>query len=281
MKKTLQALDDLIASIITLIPSCLGMLKSTRTLTAIGTVAALFITATQLGLDFQTALVYSILEVVTGVTLITGKTIRTGAPQNGQATSQSVSIFSVPKIMCPQCGKMVDDRTWCSECNAVLHPTVPLAPTYSTPPILQEIGANESTAYLKWFTFWGMLDWNLTNLNPQIRLEYAADILKEDKKRLDEAWLEELSRTKASVSAIPAPQDFESYQAIESFKKHIRDITPGCEWITINQDTMLRGYRHYFNGVLWVDKLLDKNIDWQLAHSINELAEYGYNVVTQ
>lgn len=257
MNKTLQALDELFYSIITLLPSWLGMLRSTRTLTAIGTAVAVYYTATQAGLPTDQAIIAAIVEAVTGVSLIVGKTIRSGAPQNGQATSQPVTTSTVSKLI----------------------PTSPSAPRYATPPVLQDIGANESTAYLKWLVFEKMLDWNLANHVMQIRLEYAFDILKEDKKRLDVAWLEELERTKASETTMPTAQDFESYEATESLKKHIMDITPGCNWLAINQDTMLRGYKEYFNGLLWVSRLFDKEVDWKLVHTINEITEYNYNAV--
>jgi hypothetical protein len=257
MNKTLQALDELFFSIITLLPSWLGMLRSTRTLTAIGTAVAVYYTATQAGLPTDQAVIAAIVEAVTGVSLIVGKTIRSGVPQNGQTTSQPVTTSTVSKPLS----------------------TSPPAPVYATPPILQDIGANESTTYLKWLVFDEMLDWNLTKHVLQIRLEYAMDILKEDKRRLDIAWLEELERTKASETIIPTSQDFESYETTEALKKQIMDMTLGCEWLSINQDTMLRGYKGYFNGLLWVSRLFDKNVNWQLVHTVNEIAEHNYNAV--
>jgi hypothetical protein len=233
------------------------MLKSTRTLTAIGTAIAIYYTAIHSGLTGNEAMIAAVVEAVTGVSLIIGKTVRTGAPQNGQTTSLPVTALTVSKPL----------------------PTSPSVPKYATPPVLQDIGANESTAYLKWLVFEKMLNWNLTNHVLQIRLEYAMDILKEDKERLDIAWLEELEHTRTSETIMPTSQDFESYEATEALKKHIMDITPGCAWLSINQDTMLRGYKRYFNGLLWVSRLFDKNVDWQLVHTVNEIAEYNYSAV--
>jgi hypothetical protein len=280
MNKTLQALDELVYSIISLIPSWLGMLKSTRTLTVIGTVIAVYYTAMHSGISGTDAVIAYAVEALTGISLVVGKTIRTGAPQNGQDTTLASSTLTIPKVLCPRCGKLVDDRTWCSECNAVLHPSSSSVAKYFPPPALQDVGANESTLYLQWVAFRKMLDWDLTKHDPQIRLVFATDILAEYKKRIDIAWTEELQRTNSKEIILPSPQNFETYETVETFKKRIMDITPNCEWLTIAQDTMLRGYNDYFSGLLWVTRLYEKNINWQQAHSVNEIAEFNYSAVS-
>lgn len=281
MNKTIKALDDFLASIISLIPSWLGMLKSTRTLTAIGTTIAVYYTAVHSGLSGTDALIAYVVEAATGITLVVGKTIRSGTPA---ANGTDTSVPAPPlKIKCPNCGKMVDDRTWCSECDWVLHPTIPPSPKYIVPPSLAEKGADKPTAFQRWLALDEMMNWDLTQHDPQVRMEFASDILRENKIRLDATWIETLQGTdvksKDIESATPTVQDFETYEATQAFKKKTQDITPGCEWLTINQDTMMRGYGRCFKGFLWVSKLFEKSINWHLAHSVNELVEYGYGAV--
>jgi len=278
VNKTLQALDELFYSIVVLIPTWLGMLKSTRVLTALGTAVAVYLTATQAGLSGSEAVIAAIVEAVTGVSLIVGKTIRSGAPANGQAGGATATTIS--KITCPKCGKLVDDKVWCSECNAVLHPSSGAIPQYSAPPRLQDIGANEATLYLQWLSFDKMLAWDLTKHDPQVRMVFAVDILNEYKSRLDAAWTEELQHTKASTIAIPTADDFASYDTIESFKKKIMDITPECEWLSIAQDAMLRGYLRYFRGLLWITRLFDMKLNWSKVNTINDIAESNFSAVS-
>lgn len=281
MNKTLSALDDFLASIISLVPSWLGMLKSTRNLTFIVTMVLMYVTWKYGGVPEEYAPIIQGIIAALGLGTIGFKTIRSGAPAaNGIVPAQASNI---PKIKCPNCGKTVDDRIWCSECDAVLHPTVPPAPKYIVPPSLEDIASDKPTAFQRWSDLGAMMNWDLTRYDPQVRMEFASDIVRENKTRLDAAWVEALEATnvksKDIEDAMPTAQVFETYQATEAFKKKIRDITPGCEWLTINQNSMLRGYGDCFKGFLWVSKLFDKRINWQLAHSVNELIEYNYGAI--
>lgn len=281
MNKTKQAMDELFASIITLIPSWLGMLKSTRTLTFIGTAIAIYYTAVHSGLAGNEAMVVAVVEAITGVSLITAKTIRTGAPRNGQ-NNQVIVASTISKITCPGCAKWVDDRVWCSDCGAVLHlPNMkPPQPRYSAPPNLDELGSQAANPMLKWIAIDSSLDWDLTPYHPDIRLDYARELLKKDREAIDIAWLEELAVTKALTNLpLPKAEDFTSYEAAETYKKRIMDGTPGCSWLSITQDTLLRGYKRYFAGRDWIEKLGDKTINWILAHSINEIAMLQYGAI--
>jgi len=188
----------------------------------------------------------------------------------------------IKKIICPKCGKLVDDRTWCSECDAVLHPTAETS-TYAVPPELTSIGADKPTPFGHWIEFDAALDWPLTAYDPQIRMSFAMDILKQYKILLDDAWKAELAALKAKASdiadLIPSATDFNTYNDAQAFKKKVMDAIPGCEWLNINQDSMLRGYEQFFRGINWISKLFDKKIDWKLVRSINEIAQLNYGAV--
>lgn len=283
MNKTLLALDNFLSSIITLIPTWLSMLKSTRNLTFIATLVLMYVTWKYGGIPEEYAPFVQGIIGALGLGTIGFKTLRSGAPAANGVISPQVTEIPIGKVKCPGCGKMVDDRTWCSECGYILHPTVPPVPKYIVPPSLAEKGADKPTAFLRWLELDGMMNWDLTQHNSQVRMEFASDIVRENKTRLDAAWTEALIasnvKTKDFESTVPTAQDFETYEATEAFRKKIQDLTPGCEWLTKNQDLMLKGYGRCFEGFLWVSKLFDKSINWQLAHSVNELIKHGYAAV--
>ncbi len=79
--KTLQALDDLGAAIIGLLPSWFNMLKSTRTLTLLGTIAVAFMEYKMTG-GFATSesLWMAGITALTGVSFMGFKTLRPSAP---------------------------------------------------------------------------------------------------------------------------------------------------------------------------------------------------------
>lgn len=83
MSKTVQALDDLGASIITLIPTWLDMLKSTRFLTLLGTAAGIFLEYKITG-GFATSdsLWMAAITALTGVSFMGFKTLRPSVPAN-------------------------------------------------------------------------------------------------------------------------------------------------------------------------------------------------------
>lgn len=247
MNKTLSALDELLSSIITLVPTWLSMLKSTRVLTLVGTGAIMYFTATQGGLtEFQTVAVQAA-EAVLGISFIGFKTIRS---DNGTVT------VTEPKPVEPM---VVEPK-----------PTTTIPVDYAIPFNVKEYATNGATAFLKWEGFediYSQLD--LTNFNPNIRTEFADQILNEGKRRLDAAWNEEMKNEKADPVIKPPDEDqFDSYDATEMYKKTIMDSIPGCAWIPQNISQLFKGYNKWYTMSNAMDDLYGKDIDWENAYSL-------------
>jgi hypothetical protein len=89
MSKTGQALDELASSIITLIPTWLSMLKSTRFLTMLGSGVIMYLTATQGGLTETQTMMVDIATAVTGVSFMGFKTLRGQSPKADSVEERS------------------------------------------------------------------------------------------------------------------------------------------------------------------------------------------------
>jgi hypothetical protein len=80
MNKTVAALDELLSSVITLIPTWINMFKSTRFLTLLGTGVVMYITWKYGGLTDGQLLVVQAAETILGGTFMVTKTLRPSTP---------------------------------------------------------------------------------------------------------------------------------------------------------------------------------------------------------
>ena len=89
MSKTVNALDELFSSVITLIPTWLSMLKSTRVLAAIGTGALIYVTWKYGGLTENQLLIVNGIEALTGISFMGFKTLRPSQTESSSPKADS------------------------------------------------------------------------------------------------------------------------------------------------------------------------------------------------
>jgi hypothetical protein len=101
VNKTVAALDELVSSIISLVPTWLSMLKSTRVLTLIGTGFVMYWTASQGGLtDVQTMIIQAA-EAFLGVSFIGFKTLRSETKPVDVVVATTPTPTSTPVVVVP------------------------------------------------------------------------------------------------------------------------------------------------------------------------------------
>jgi len=257
MKKTLQALDELMSSIVTLIPTWLNMLKSTRVLTLLGTGAVIYLTWTQGGLTEAQSQVAAMIEGVLGVTFIGFKTLRSSTPApivDSNTVEPEVAVKPKPKEVVYESPMNIDEF-----CNSL-------------------IGTN----YEKFQDMNDILtDYKLDNLHPSVRLNIAQELVNVTIDALDDAWADELVKTKCAKTAlIPDFTVFSNSQKRSAFEKMVMDETPGCEWLSTHQKLLLQDYERLYKWSANIAMLTGKPIKWDMGYNSCEmLGKFGLQAV--
>ena len=178
-----------------------------------------------------------------------------------------------------------------------VEPPKPSEPHYVKPPDATESSTNVSymepfipadvyknaNAFLNWEVYEDLFkNLDITKFSPNIRMEFAKQIVEEGLNRLDLAWKDEILRAgwpkDVDVPAVSS-DEIEGYDAAESFKKKVRDGIPGCEWLPQNASSIIAGYAKLIKTADTLWQLSDKPIDWTKVRSINDLARLGLAAV--
>lgn len=278
MSKTIAALDLLCSSIIELIPTWLSMLKSTRTLTAIGTVIVAYLTYTQSGLPKDQAMLAAITEAVTGISLIISKTIRSGAPAAngaagtppaapaGTALAQGQPPPSVPGAGAPA-------------------PPAPEQPSpqqkYWDVPDTDQMYKNiimantDPNGLVNWFHVAGVVqDWyenrKLTNYHPDARIPLAL--------AYNDLAIKARRQVFNVICKIPAPEDYtlvgtESQNAVITL---VKKASPSCEALSEPQELEIVNLGKLYDDRRNILQLVGKSIKWADGYDTAQLlGHYG------
>ena len=268
MKKTIQALDDLLSAVITLIPTWLGMLKSTRTLAALGTVAIMYFTWKYGGVPEGYAAVIQGIEAAFGISFIGFKTIRSGAPAAALAAGQSPGPASSAEPIS----------------SSAPQPTPAPGPaqTWAVPFDPKAYKSAAATAYLRWEDYQDLrVNLNLNIYNPAIRLDIARQIEEEELNYLKAAWDEESAFNKAVATLpVPTPDNFGNYDGNEDYKLQIQKLIPGCQWLPENLNSLIIGYGNVYAALKNIELLLGKPINWYRISTIYGIQLEGLKAVS-
>lgn len=258
MNKTLQALDELISSIITLVPTWLSMLKSTRVLTIIGTGAIMYFTATQGGLTESQAMVAQAAEALLGVSFIGFKTIRSTG--TATPTPTYTPTASQPASTAP------------AEPEEVIQ--------YDEPFNIKNYDVSDN-AYLSWENLedlYSMMD--LRRFHPAVRIEFAIDTLNEGLFRLKAAFIDLMKGKAAEPVDPPTAADFDQYDGTEEYKLKVMKAIPGCQYLPENIKNVIIGFGRTYEAKANAEKLLGKPINWTKISTIEDIRRVGLGAVS-
>jgi len=248
MEKTRAALDELFSTIVRMVSSWFSMLTSTRVLAFIVTAAALYLQYAGSGFSTWESITFAVLTSLTGVSFMAVKTIRSGSPASTLPAAPEAPALPSPKPV----------------------PAAPVKPViqYQTPWDWDDyVGGLEGTASEKYmqFTHDVLQGYDLLQLNPEIRLDVAKEIIEKTLDLAKTAWTEQIGINPATNEGwyrYPEPSDLKTFNSKELFKKQAQDAIPGCQWLDEKVMTLFRDFDDIYNYRVELAKLAGKTIRW-------------------
>jgi len=272
MEKTKTALDDLFSSAISLIPTWLNMLKSTRFLTLLIMVAVLIWAWKFSGLSDVQAQIVSIVGGLLGVNFDWVKTIgkkyenSTTSTVTDTTTTTTETTQSAPKLS-----------------------TVMLA-TYSAPIAIESyinsLGASLYDQYTECKSI--ISNYNLLAIHPDIRVTVAEQVLDKAIALAATVWHTVVGTDNTGTAYYRAPlaSDYKDYASKQTFDKAVRDAIPGCQYMPEGANVLFRDMEELYTFRANLTLLEGKSVRWYEAdgktpriRAIYTLAEMGLSAV--
>jgi len=264
MDKTKQALDDLISSIVEVIPRLLTKATSSRVLATVGSLFGAYMVATQSGLQGMDAVIAAAAVVVSGGTYV---------------ISKSVQHVAEAKVV----NSMIGEVTPVTNAPPKASPPPPTK-HYMEAPNVQgwvEVAKSEATgkdnpAFFAAEIFDGTYYQrvNLGAYNPEIRLDIAQEM------NLAAINLHEASFKE--IVGISAPMEGEIYdhETKEEFRIRITKSRKECVFPSEHDDFQLNDILELYTHKENMEKLQGKTIDWdKFNNTPSELGRLGLKAV--
>lgn len=275
LSKTLIILISYINAVLELVPTWLSMLKSTRVLTVIGTLALMYITWKYGGLTGDQLNVVSGIEGILGVSFMGFKTLRpsqissvaTTAVETASATTTTTT--KEPTIT-PQPNQGAGD----------------VGP-FSSPLDVEAYAASlKGTAIVIFQTFKALInDYLILRIVPSIRIDIAKQIVSKSLELAENAWKDLFTDCAKQGIGVPTYDDLSTRVARLKYEAKCMAATPGCQYLSDAQDALLTEFQYLYAAGKILDQLTGKTIKWYSAQgwpnidSISLLIKQGFDAV--
>jgi len=284
LSKTLVILISYINAVLELVPTWLGMLKSTRVLTVIGTLALMYITWKYGGLTQDQLSVVSGIEGILGISFMGFKTLRPSTIPSGTilqdaaalTSSEAAASATAPgtakePVITPQPGQGAGD----------------VGP-FSSPLDVEAYAVSlKGTAVAVFQTFKALMNnYLILRIVPSLRIDIAKQIVDRSLELAAAAWRELFTDCAKQGIAMPACDDLSTRVARLKYEAKCMAATPGCQYLSDAQDALLNEIQHLYNARKTLEQLTGKQIKWYSAQgwpnidSIALLVQQGFDAVS-
>lgn len=224
MEKTRAALDDLCSSVVTLIPTWLSMLKSTRFLTVLIMVAVLIWAWKFSGLDDIQAQIVSIVGAALGANFEWVKTI-----------GKKYETAPAAAAAAPAAGREYDEDSPLSTASTASYKAPLDIEAY-----ISGLGASLHEQYGECKAI--ISNYKLLAIHPDIRVTLAEQVLDKAISLAKSVWPSVVGTSSDGLPYYRAPEasDYKDYAAKQSYDKAVRDAIPGCQYMPEGANVLFR-----------------------------------------
>jgi hypothetical protein len=263
MQKTQAALDDLFSTFISLVPTWLNMLKSTRFLTVLIILAVLVWAWKYSGLTDVQAQIVSIVGGLLGVNFdwvkTIGKKYETPSIAIGDAARQSPAE-SIPQPKEP----------------------VPLPNQYEAPIAIDDYIKNLGGGLYDLYTAAQRVisSYNLLKIHPTVRVTVAEQVVDKAIMLAKQAWptLVGVNSSGAPFYRAPESSDYTDYASKQTYDKAVRDAIPGCQYMPEGAYVMFRDMEDLYRFRANLTLLEGKPIRWYEPDGKTQRIKYIYTL---
>ena len=276
LSKTLIILISYINAALELVPTWLSMLKSTRVLTVIGTVALMYFTWKYGGLTQDQLNVVSGIEGLLGISFMGFKSLR---PSRISDVATAINEAVTAGITAP----------------AVKEPTITAQPgqgagdvgPFSSPVDVEAYASSlKGTAISIFQSFRALINnYLILRIVPSIRIDIAKQIVAKSLELAENAWKEMFADCARQGITVPSYADLTTRVARLKYEAKCMAAIPGCQYLSDAQDALLTEFQYLYNAAKTLDQLAGKQIKWYSAQgwpnidSIALLVKLGFDAV--
>jgi hypothetical protein len=246
MEKTKAALDDLLSGVITIIPTWLSMLKSTRFLTVLIIIAVLVWAWKFSGLTDVQAQIVSIVGGLLGANFEWVKTI--GKKYETVATTNTA--VAIPS------------NTTAATSNLSTASLV----TYNTPIDIDAYIKGLGSSLYEQFTECKNIisGYNLLAIHPDIRVTVSEQVVDKAIDLAKAVWPTVVGTKTGGLPFYRAPEasDYKDYASKQSFDKAVRDAIPGCQYMPEGANVLFRDMEELYTMRANLTLLEGKAVRW-------------------
>ena len=260
MKKTQAALDDLLSSAISLIPTWLNMLKSTRFLTLLIMLAVLIWAWKFSGLSDVQAQVVSIVGGLLGVNFDWVKTI--GKKYENPQAAVATAVFD----------------------SSVLEPKepAPLPNQYDVPLVIDDYAKNQGGSVQDQYDAVQRIisGYNLLKIHPSVRVIVAEQVLDKAITLAQQTWPNLVGVNPAGAPFYRAPEstDYKDYPSKQTYDKAVRDAIPGCQYMPEGANVLFGDMEDLYRFRSNLTMLEGKPIRWYEPDGKSPRIKYIYTL---
>lgn len=268
MNKTLLALDDLFSSAISLVPTWLSMLKSTRFLTVLIIIAVLIWAWKFSGLTDVQAQIVSIVGGLIGANFDWVKTIgkkyeitaATAAAATAVATTTAGTTSTASNLS-----------------------TASLA-TYNTPidvdAYIKALGCSLYDQYTECKNL--ISNYNLLAIHPDIRVTVSGQVVDKAISLAVAVWPSVVGTGTDGKAFYRAPEasDYKDYASRQSFDKAVRDAIPGCQYMPEGANVLFRDMEELYTFRANLTLLEGKAVRWYESDGKQPRIKYIYTLAS-
>jgi hypothetical protein len=260
LKKTLEAMDDLFAGVVGLIPTWLSMLKSTRFLTLLIMVGVLVWAWKYSGLTDTQAQIVSVVGGLMGVNFDWVKTIGKKYEISGGTAGTATAYEPVPGPVEPE----------------------PLPASYDAPIDIDAYvkGSGGSVQDQYDATRRIMANYNLLKIHPSVRVVVAEQVLDKAVSLAKQAWPALVGTNPAGLPFYRAPEqaDYADYGSKQTFDKAVREAIPGCQYMPEGANVLFRDMEELYSFRANLTLLEGKPIRWYEPDGTSPRIRYIYTL---
>ena len=259
MEKTRAALDDLLSSAISLFPTWLSMLKSTRFLTVLLILGVLVWAWKFSGLTDVQAQIVSIVGGLLGVNFDWVKTIGKKYETPQAATGTAIASLPVPEPKEP----------------------TPLPNQYELPLVIDDYVKNQGGSVQDQYDSVQRVisGYNLLKIHPSVRVVVAEQVLDKAIDLAKQTW-PNLVGANQSVAYYRAPEasDYKDYASKQTYDKAVRDAIPGCQYMPEGAYVLFRDMEDLYRFRSNLTLLEGKPVRWYEPDGKNPRIKYIYTL---
>jgi hypothetical protein len=263
MEKTKAALDDLFSSAVSLVPTWLNMLKSTRFLTLLIIIAVLIWAWKYSGLTDVQAQIVSVVGGLMGANFDWVKTIgkKYEAGTATAAASTAATVTDTPSKLS----------------------TGSLA-TYNTPidveAYIKALGASLYDQFTECKSI--ISSYNLLSIHPDIRVTVSKQVVDKAIALAVAVWPSVVGTDGTGKAFYRAPEasDYKDYASRQSFDKAVRDAIPGCQYMPEGANVLFRDMEELYGFRSNLTLLEGKSVRWYEPDGKQPRIRYIYTLAS-